>query len=54
MEITEIPKTKLINVNIDTEINLRIPSKDEFEKYLVGIFDTINEQLKIKMSIIAN
>lgn len=54
MEITDIQSTKLINVNIDTEINLRIPSKEEFEKYLVGIFNTINEQLKIKMSIIAN
>ena len=54
MEITDIPKTKLINVNINTEINLSIPSKDEFEKYLVGMFDNINEKLKIKMSNIAS
>lgn len=54
MEIADIPKTKLINVNINTEINLRIPSKDEFEKYLAGIFDSINEKLKIKMSNIAS
>lgn len=54
MEITDIPRTKLINVNINTEINLCIPSKEEFELYLVDIFNTINEQLKIKMSIIAN
>jgi hypothetical protein len=50
MEITDIVNTKLINVNLNTEIKLSIPSKDEFEAYLVGMFDIINENLKNKLS----
>ena len=50
MEITDIVNTKLINVNLNTEIKLSIPSKDEFEEYLVGMFDIINENLKNKLS----
>ena len=49
MEIADIINTKLINVNLDTEIKLSIPSKDEFEAYLVGMFDIINENLKNKL-----
>jgi hypothetical protein len=50
MEITDIVNTKLINVNLNTEIKLSIPSKDEFETYLIGMFEIINENLKNKLS----
>ena len=52
MEITDIINTKLINVNLNTEIKLSIPSKDEFETYLIGMFEIINENLKNKLSTI--
>ena len=50
MEITDVPKTKLINVNINTEINLFLPSKEEFETYLIDIFNIINENFKLKLT----
>ena len=50
MEINDIPNTKLINVNLNTEINLTIPYKNDFENYLVGIFETINENFRKKLS----
>jgi len=50
MEITEIPNTDLININISTDINLCIPMKDDFENYLATTFDSINENLKKKLS----
>jgi hypothetical protein len=50
MEITDIVNTKLINVNLNTEIKLSIPSKNEFETYLIGMFEIINENLKNKLS----
>jgi len=52
MEITDIVNTKLINVNLNTEIKLSIPSKDEFETYLIGMFEIINENLKNKLSML--
>lgn len=51
MEITDVPNTMLGNVKIDTNISLFIPMKDEFENYLVDIFNTINENFKKKLSI---
>jgi uncharacterized lipoprotein YehR (DUF1307 family) len=50
MEINDIPNTKLINVNLNTEINLTIPYKNDFENYLVGIFETINENFRTKLT----
>ena len=50
MEITEVPNTHLININISTDINLCIPMKDDFENYLATTFDSINENLKKKLS----
>lgn len=50
MEISDIPNTKLINVNLNTEINLHLPYKDGFENYLVDIFNTINENFKTKLN----
>ena len=50
MEITEVPNTQLININISTDINFRIPLKDDFETYIAGIFDSINVNLKKKLS----
>lgn len=49
MEITDVPNTKLINVNINTTINLFIPLKDDFENYLVDIFNDINDNFKKKL-----
>lgn len=51
MEITDVPNTMLGNVKIDTSISLFIPMKDEFENYLVDIFNIINENFKKKLSI---
>lgn len=51
MEITDVPNTKLANVNIDTSISLFIPLKDDFENYLVEVFNTINDNFKKKLSI---
>jgi len=50
MEIADVPNTKLINVNINTEINLFLPSKEDFETYLVDIFNVINENFKLKLT----
>jgi len=50
MEITEVPNTRLINVNISTDINLCIPMKDDFENYLATTFDSINVNLQKKLS----
>ena len=50
MEITEVPNTQLININISTTISFCIPLKDDFETYIAGIFDSINENLKKKLS----
>ena len=49
MEITDVPNTKLANVKIDTNISLSIPMKDDFENYIVGIFDMINDNFKKKL-----
>lgn len=51
MEITDVPNTKLANINIDTSISLFIPMKDDFENYLVEVFHTINDNFKKKLSI---
>ena len=51
MEITDVANTKLANVNIDTSISLFIPMKDDFENYLVEVFNTINDNFKKKLSI---
>jgi hypothetical protein len=50
MEITDVPNTMLVNVKIDTNISLSIPMKDDFENYLIDIFNMINENLKNKLS----
>ena len=50
MEINDIPNTELINVNLNTEINLTIPYKNDFENYLAGIFETINENFRTKLT----
>lgn len=50
MEITDVPNTKLVNINIDTSINIFLPLKDEFENYIVEIFNTINDNFKKKLS----
>jgi hypothetical protein len=50
MEINDIPNTKLINVNLNTEIKLSIPYKEDFENYLAGIFETINENFRKKLT----
>jgi hypothetical protein len=50
MEINDIPNTKFINVNLNTEINLTIPYKNDFENYLVGIFEIINENFRTKLT----
>ena len=50
MEINDIPNTKLINVNLNTEINLTIPYKNDFENYLAGVFETINENFRKKLT----
>ena len=50
MEINDIPNTKLINVNLNTEIKLSIPYKDDFENYLANIFETINENFRTKLT----
>jgi hypothetical protein len=50
MEITDVPNTKLVNINIDTSINIFLPLKDEFESYIVEIFNTINDNFKKKLS----
>ena len=50
MEINDIPNTKLINVNLNTEINLTIPYKNNFENYLAGVFETINENFRKKLT----
>ena len=50
MEIADVPNTKLINVNINTEVNLFLPSKDEFETYLIDMFNIINENFKLKLT----
>jgi hypothetical protein len=49
MEITDVPNTKLVNININTNINLFIPLKDDFENYLVDIFNVINDNFKKKL-----
>jgi hypothetical protein len=50
MEIADVPNTKLINVNINSEVNLFLPSKDEFETYLIDMFNIINENFKLKLN----
>ena len=50
MEITDVPNTKLANVKIDTSISLFLPLKDDFENYIVEIFNTINDNFKKKLS----
>jgi hypothetical protein len=50
MEITDVPNTRLVNININTTINLFIPLKDDFENYLVDIFNDINDNFKKKLS----
>jgi hypothetical protein len=50
MEITDVPNTKLINIKIDTSINIFLPLKDEFENYIVDIFNVINDNFKKKLS----
>jgi hypothetical protein len=50
MEINDIPNTKLININLNTEINLTIPYKNDFENYLANIFETINENFRTKLT----
>ena len=50
MEIADVPNTELINVNINTEVNLFLPSKDEFEIYLIDMFNIINVNLKLKLT----
>jgi hypothetical protein len=50
MEIADVPNTKLINININTDINLTLPSKNEIEGYLENIFNVINENFKIKLA----
>jgi hypothetical protein len=50
IEIADVPNTKLINVNINTEVNLFLPSKDEFETYLIDMFNIINENFKLKLT----
>ena len=50
VEITDVPNTKLINVNINSEVNLFLPSKDEFETYLIDMFNIINENFKLKLN----
>lgn len=51
MEITDVPNTMLVNVKIDTTINLFIPMKDEFENYIADIFNVINDNFKKKLAI---
>jgi hypothetical protein len=51
MEITDVPNTMLVNVKIDTTINLFIPLKDEFENYIADIFNVINDNFKKKLAI---
>jgi hypothetical protein len=50
MEISDIPNTKLININLNTEINIHLPYKDGFENYLVDIFNIINDNFKTKLN----
>jgi hypothetical protein len=50
MEINDIPNTKLINVNLNTEIKLSIPYKEDFENYLANVFETINENFRKKLT----
>jgi hypothetical protein len=50
LEIADVPNTKLINVNINSEVNLFLPSKDEFETYLIDMFNIINENFKLKLN----
>lgn len=50
MEITDVANTKLINIKIDTSINIFLPLKDEFENYIVDIFNVINDNFKKKLS----
>ena len=50
MEIADVPNTKLLNININTNINLTIPSKNEIEGYLLDVFNVINENFKTKLT----
>jgi hypothetical protein len=50
MEISDVPNTKLANINIKSSINLYLPLKDDFENYIVEIFNTINDNFKKKLS----
>lgn len=50
MEISDVANTNLVNVNINTSINLYIPLKDDFENYIADIFNIINDNFKKKLS----
>jgi hypothetical protein len=50
MEISDVPNTKLLNININTDINLTLPSKNDIENYLLNVFDVINENFKKKLT----
>jgi len=50
MEISDVPNTKLLNININTNINLTLPSKNDIENYLLNVFDVINENFKKKLT----
>jgi hypothetical protein len=50
MELSDVPNAKLMNININTEVNLFLPSKEEFETYLIDMFNAINEKLKLKLT----
>jgi DNA-binding cell septation regulator SpoVG len=50
MEIADVPNTKLLNININTDINLKLPSKNEIEGYLLDVFNVINENFKTKLT----
>ena len=50
MEISDVPNTKLANININSSINLYLPLKDDFENYIVEIFNTINDNFKKRLS----
>ncbi len=50
MEISDVPNTTLLNININTDINLTLPSKNDIENYLLNVFDVINENFKKKLT----
>ena len=50
MEISDVPNTRLLNININTDINLTLPSKNDIENYLLNVFDVINENFKKKLT----